>query len=508
MNKLLQLILCLTLLFPAYSRACALDYQPIAIISELAEGNKCRNATFSFDGHWSYDPDDIPDGHNPSQHPGAGIVSYSWTFGDGSTGSGATTSHTYTAAGTYAIRLTVRDNEGNTTWTETWVYVYEVAAVLANGVITTGETFYAALPHLDEPSSRVETYICDVWALANPGNYWFPSCFYWSPGGGGLPRIYPDDCWGAGFYAKDHGTVTITATCGNSTKSMQIAIEGIDLETTVPAAEEISKAYNIFVNENYDQGLEEADLPGHAGCLKKDCSDLTLSGDSSDEIGEISLNLQLYGDNQAQVKLNYDTDSLHIFKNDSLVQSGTWYPANTLEGQLQVEGAYAGSATVMATLKTQDGQQTSDIIWIKTVQLNLTAVWPAPLNDGHEICHRDKMIIQVNNNDSDLDGLADNDPADTLIDLPGGDPDMATITLSVAPLLSASDIDGSVLLTIPSNLKAWKNKNKSGGTAAAEYNLSELPVTLYLEGLQPGGDILDTLIKAEMTLNSGVKCRD
>jgi hypothetical protein len=85
---------------------------------------------------------------------------------------------------------------------------------------------------------------------------------------------------------------------------------------------------------------------------------------------------------------------------------------------------------------------------------------------------------------------------------------MATITLSVAPLLSASDIDGSVLLTIPSNLKAWKNKNKSGGTAAAEYNLSELPVTLYLEGLQPGGDILDTLIKAEMTLNSGVKCRD
>jgi hypothetical protein len=112
--------------------------------------------------------------------------------------------HLNTAAGTYAIRLTVRDNEGNTTWTETWVYVYEVAAVLANGVITTGETFYAALPHLDEPSSRVETYICDVWALANPGNYWFPSCFYWSPGGGGLPRIYPDDCWGAGFYAKDH----------------------------------------------------------------------------------------------------------------------------------------------------------------------------------------------------------------------------------------------------------------------------------------------------------------
>ena len=40
------------------------------------------------------------------------IASYAWNFGDGSDGSGATTSHTYTTAGTYTITLSVTDNGG------------------------------------------------------------------------------------------------------------------------------------------------------------------------------------------------------------------------------------------------------------------------------------------------------------------------------------------------------------------------------------------------------------
>jgi len=42
------------------------------------------------------------------------IVSYAWDFGDEETGSGVTTSHTYAAAGTYAVTLTVTDDEGAT----------------------------------------------------------------------------------------------------------------------------------------------------------------------------------------------------------------------------------------------------------------------------------------------------------------------------------------------------------------------------------------------------------
>ena len=52
--------------------------------------------TVTFDGSGSYDIDD-------------GIVAYSWEFGDGATGSGETTTHTYTDAGIYQVTLTVTD---------------------------------------------------------------------------------------------------------------------------------------------------------------------------------------------------------------------------------------------------------------------------------------------------------------------------------------------------------------------------------------------------------------
>ncbi len=42
-----------------------------------------------------------------------GIVSYAWSFGDGSTGSGVTITHVYNTAGTYTVTLTVMDAAGN-----------------------------------------------------------------------------------------------------------------------------------------------------------------------------------------------------------------------------------------------------------------------------------------------------------------------------------------------------------------------------------------------------------
>ncbi|MEU9826314.1 PKD domain-containing protein [Micromonospora chersina] len=84
-----------------------------------AGGNKPPTASFtsnctalncSFDGTASTDPD-------------GSVSSWAWTFGDGTTGAGSTTSHTYAATGSYTVTLTVTDNQGATNSTSKTVTV-------------------------------------------------------------------------------------------------------------------------------------------------------------------------------------------------------------------------------------------------------------------------------------------------------------------------------------------------------------------------------------------------
>ncbi len=42
------------------------------------------------------------------------MASYAWKFGDGSTGTGVSPSHTYAAAGSFQVELTVTDDKGAT----------------------------------------------------------------------------------------------------------------------------------------------------------------------------------------------------------------------------------------------------------------------------------------------------------------------------------------------------------------------------------------------------------
>jgi len=59
------------------------------------------NTTCSFDASASTDTD-------------GSITGYAWEYGDGSTGTGKTSSHTYSKSGYYSVRLTVTDNAGKT----------------------------------------------------------------------------------------------------------------------------------------------------------------------------------------------------------------------------------------------------------------------------------------------------------------------------------------------------------------------------------------------------------
>ncbi len=56
-------------------------------------------------------------------------LTYSWDLGDGSTGSGTSVVHAYTASGTYTVKFTVTDNDGGSTTATTTVTVATTASV-------------------------------------------------------------------------------------------------------------------------------------------------------------------------------------------------------------------------------------------------------------------------------------------------------------------------------------------------------------------------------------------
>ncbi|MDH7555836.1 MAG: PKD domain-containing protein [Candidatus Methanosuratincola sp.] len=103
----------------------------------------------SFDGSGSSDPD-------------GKIVSYSWDFGDGYTGTGATVTHTYTAKGTYTARLTVADDKGATATASVTVMVDTQTTLTLNpptNLKAVGGSGYARLTWTDNSNNEEGFYI-------------------------------------------------------------------------------------------------------------------------------------------------------------------------------------------------------------------------------------------------------------------------------------------------------------------------------------------------------------
>jgi PKD repeat protein len=74
---------------------------PANVAPTAAFTSTATNLAASFNGSGSADSDGT-------------ITGYAWNFGDASTGTGATASHTYASAGSYTVTLKVTDNDGAT----------------------------------------------------------------------------------------------------------------------------------------------------------------------------------------------------------------------------------------------------------------------------------------------------------------------------------------------------------------------------------------------------------
>lgn len=110
-----------------------------------------------------------------SSDPDGTIVSYNWNFGDNTSGSAATPSHTYSSAGTYNLTLTVTDNGGATASNRVSVVVQtqetnptgEPAPPTTNYSLSlNGSTSYVEVP--TSPSLNITTpFTVEAWIKTN-----------------------------------------------------------------------------------------------------------------------------------------------------------------------------------------------------------------------------------------------------------------------------------------------------------------------------------------------------
>lgn len=124
------------------------------------------------------------DGSDSSDVDG-NVASYAWDFGDGSApGTGTTPEHTYAAAGTYTVKLTVTDDKGATASVS-----HDVTAVAANEAPSAAFSSAATLLKVafdgsgsSDPDGTVDSYAWDFGDTTAAGSGVSPSHTYASAG--------------------------------------------------------------------------------------------------------------------------------------------------------------------------------------------------------------------------------------------------------------------------------------------------------------------------------------
>ena len=98
-----------------------------------------------------------------SVDPNGSVVGYTWSFGDGTTATGAAVTHTYAQGGVYSVQVTITDNDGLTDTLVTTAAVANVAPAVgafAGAALLPGEA-YAATGSFTDPGTEPWTATVD-----------------------------------------------------------------------------------------------------------------------------------------------------------------------------------------------------------------------------------------------------------------------------------------------------------------------------------------------------------
>lgn len=158
-------------------------------------------------------------GSGSTSAPGTTITSFAWNFGDGTSGTGVTTSHTFAAPGTYVVRLVVTDSNGRTGTTTQNVTATAVSAPTASFTFSptspaVGQTVnFNGSASTSAPGTTITTYAWDFGDGSTVSGASATTSHPYSAGGTYVVRLTVTDSAGR----TGTSTQNVTVTSGSST---------------------------------------------------------------------------------------------------------------------------------------------------------------------------------------------------------------------------------------------------------------------------------------------------
>ena len=301
-----------------------------------------------------------------SSDPDGSIVSYEWDFGDGTSATGASPSHSYDSAGSYTVSLTVTDDDGATATTQQTITVSEAApenqapsasfsASPSDPAVGDSVSFDAS--GSSDADGSIASYEWDFGDGSTDSGESVTHTFS-SPGDYDVELTVTDDDG-----ATD--TTTQTVSVAETAAPANFQISAIDVESPVTQGDAATVSATVE-NTGDDDGTQTVAVAVDGATV--DSQGVTLAGGASDDVTfEVATDSLSVGDHDVDLSTANDSASGQLTVTepeppaDDLETSVSLSPANgetfvggTTTYELVVDDAQGGVGAYEATVSLDD----------------------------------------------------------------------------------------------------------------------------------------------------------